>query len=118
MNFQHPARTPPNVGAFATLSDGELETVCAIQSPLLLFFWATWCGPCVLMSLVLREAAAQRPTLTVFAVDVDEAPGVTRRFEVCNVPTIVTYQDGLVTSRREGVVSRRQLLSLLQNLAR
>lgn len=85
-------------------SDGDFATVVESASvPVLVDLWATWCGPCRMVSPALEQLAAERAgTLKLVKVDVDTAPGLSQRFEVRAVPTLLLMDHGRVLARQSG----------------
>ena len=86
-----------------------------IQSdkPVLLDFWAAWCGPCRMVSPVVDEIAAQRPDIKVGKVNVDEQPELAGAFQVMSIPTLVVMRDGTVVHQAVGARPKEQILALL-----
>ena len=86
-----------------------------IQSdkPVLLDFWAAWCGPCRMVSPVVDEIAAQRPDIKVGKVNVDEQPELAGAFQVMSIPTLVVMRDGKVVHQAVGARPKEQILALL-----
>ena len=83
--------------------------------PVLVDFWAEWCGPCKLIAPVLSELAADHPdTLRVVKVNVDDSPDVARRFEIMSIPTLMLFKDGVAKKRLIGAKGKHQLLQELQ----
>jgi thioredoxin len=90
------------------------EEVGSSELPLVVDFWAEWCGPCRMVAPVLEAIAAEHPDrLRVAKVDVDDAPGVARRFQIMSIPTLMVFQDGVPKKRLVGAKGKGQLLDEL-----
>lgn len=81
--------------------------------PVLIDFFATWCGPCRMVSPIVDEIAAEHNDLKVCKVDVDSEPELTRRFGVISIPTLVVIKNGSVASKAVGYRSKEEILAML-----
>ena len=79
----------------------------------LIDFWASWCGPCRMVSPIIDEIATERADLKVGKVNVDEQPELAARFGVMSIPTLVIMKDGKVVNQSAGARLKPQILSLI-----
>ena len=102
-------------GAITNLSETTFdEEVGATPEPVLVDFWAEWCGPCKLIAPILEEIAAEQAgSIRIAKVNVDEAPDLARRFEVMSIPTLILFDGGVPTKRMVGAKGKPQLLEEL-----
>lgn len=83
------------------------------DKPVLVDFFATWCGPCKMMSPTIDEIAAENEgTYDVYKVDIDENPDLVEKYGVMGVPTFVTFVDGKVKNKAVGAQPKQQILNL------
>ncbi len=91
------------------------ETIKNAQGPVLVDFWAAWCGPCKTIAPHLDQIAGEvAGQATVAKVNVDENGDLTARFGVRNIPTLVIFKDGRVVDQFIGTLSKEQIRSRLQ----
>ncbi len=101
-----------------TVSDDSFaEKVLASPTPVLVDFWAAWCGPCRMVAPVLDEIAKEKAgSLTVANVDVDANPSTARDFQVVSIPTLILFKDGLPVKRIVGAKGKAALLKELADV--
>ena len=89
------------------------EEVIQSDRPVLLDFWANWCGPCRMVGPGVEEIARERPDVKVGKIDVDEQRELAAAFQIMSIPTLVVMQDGKVTQQVVGLRPKEQILAML-----
>lgn len=97
----------------ATMENFEQEILKA-DKPVLIDFWATWCGPCMMMGPIVEEYAAAHPEYVVAKVDVDEQGELAAAFGIQSIPTLVVIKGGKATAMAVGVQTPAQLDALME----
>ncbi|AUB38447.1 trxA, thioredoxin 1 [Nostoc flagelliforme CCNUN1] len=101
--------------AVITITDAEFETeVLKAEQPVLVYFWASWCGPCQLMSPLINSAATKySDRLKVVKMEIDPNPLTVKQYQVEGVPALRLFQGQEVLISTEGVIGKDKLLELL-----
>lgn len=84
------------------------------DKPVLVDFWAVWCGPCQMMAPILHELEAEMPDVQIGKVNVDEQMDLARQFRVVSIPTLIIFKNGQEVQRLVGVTSKEALKDALK----
>ena len=84
------------------------------DKPVLVDFWAVWCGPCQMMAPILHELETEMPDVQIGKVNVDEQMDLARQFRVVSIPTLIIFKNGKEVQRMVGVTSKEELKDALK----
>ncbi len=89
------------------------EEVLQSDKPVLIDFWASWCGPCRMIAPIVEEIAEERSDIKVGKINVDEEPELATRFGIMSIPTLVVMKDGEMVNKLVGARPKNQILDML-----
>ncbi|MCR5755737.1 MAG: thioredoxin [Acetatifactor sp.] len=101
------------MSALALTRDNFEKEAVKSDKPVLIDFWASWCGPCRMVSPVIDEIAQERSDIKVCKVNVDEQPELASAFNVMSIPTLVVMKDGKVSERAVGARPKADILRMI-----
>ena len=101
------------MSALSITKNNFQEEVINSEKPVLLDFWASWCGPCRMVSPIVDEIAQERPDVKVCKVNVEEQRELAAAFQVMSIPTLVVMKGGKIINRALGARPKEQILELL-----
>lgn len=100
--------------ATVTITKDNFEAeVLKSEQPVLVDFWAVWCGPCQMVGPVLEEIAAERDDIKIGKVNVDEQQELAAQFGVMSIPTMILFKDGEAVNKQIGAVPKETILAML-----
>lgn len=84
------------------------------DKPVLVDFWADWCGPCRMLSPIVDEVASENSDIKVGKINIDQQPGLARQFSVMSIPTLLLFKDGAAAKRSVGAIPKADVLEFIQ----
>ena len=99
--------------AIVHITNENFPELAAGDKPLLIDFWATWCGPCRMIAPIIEEIAAERSDIVVGKIDVDQEMELAMQFCITSIPTLILMKNGEVTATMVGYRPKADILKLL-----
>ena len=95
-------------------SENFEEEVIKSDKPVLVDFWATWCGPCRMIAPIVEQIAEENEDIKVCKVDVDDQPELTSSFGIQSIPTLIVFKNGEIANKAVGARSKEAILEMLK----
>ncbi len=101
--------------AYTVLTSENFEAeVINSEKPVLVDFWATWCGPCRMVAPIIEEIAEENDDIKVCKVDVDEQSELAEKFGIQSIPTLIVFKNGEITNKAVGSRPKEDILALIK----
>ncbi|MCR5439883.1 MAG: thioredoxin [Selenomonas sp.] len=98
-----------------TITKDNFQTeVLKTKGTVLIDFWASWCGPCRMLSPIVDQVAEEHPDVKVGKINVDEEPELASQFDVMSIPMLVVFKDGQKVNESVGLVPKEKVVELIQ----
>jgi len=97
------------------ITDANFEEIIATDKPVLIDFWAEWCGPCKMIGPIIEELATERDDVVVGKVDVDNNPNLSFKYKVRSIPTVLVLKNGEIVEKKVGGTTKATYEAMLNN---
>ena len=101
------------MSAYKITKENFQEEVLNSEKPVLLDFWASWCGPCRMVGPILDEIAEEREDIKVCKINIDEQPELASRYRIMTIPTLMVLKNGQIMEQSVGAKPKHQILAMV-----
>ncbi|MBQ9786111.1 MAG: thioredoxin [Clostridia bacterium] len=96
--------------------DAFENEVLGAESPVLVDFYATWCGPCKMLAPILDEVSEESDKVKIVKVDIDENMDIAEKYGIMSIPTLIVFKEGQEIAREVGFRQKTQILEIIENI--
>lgn len=97
------------------ITDNDFDKVLKDNKKVLVDFYATWCGPCKMLSPIIDSLAEERNDIKFYKMDVDNNSDIPEKFNIMSIPTIILFENGEISKTNTGLLSKDELINFIEN---